>query len=75
MIKQVLEENLMFYPTFTLDHTLSTTVKKMKIIFPRNNFAPGDVTYEHAAKSVRRSLTGGWQKRIVIFGDNITRRI
>ena len=43
--------------------------------FPRNNFVPGDVTCADAAKSVKRSLTGHRQNRIVIFGDSITRRI
>ena len=43
--------------------------------FPRNNFVPGDVTYEDAAKSVKRSLTGDRQNRIVIFGGRITRRM
>ena len=43
--------------------------------FPRNNFVPGDVTYAYAAKSVKRSLTGHRQNRIVIFGCSVTRRI
>ena len=43
--------------------------------FPRNNFAPGDVTYADATKSVKRSLTGDRKNRIVIFGDSMFRRI
>ena len=42
---------------------------------PKNNFVPGDVTYEDCAKSVKRSLSGHRQNRIVTFGDSIIRRI
>ena len=42
---------------------------------PKNNFVPGDVTYEDCAKSVKRSLSGYRQNRIATFGDSIICRI
>ena len=42
---------------------------------PKNNLVPGYITYAETAKSVKKSITGHTQNRIVIFGDSITRRI